>query len=40
MFDGGLPLNTNEVEELKKFIAYIKTSKLPHDKRLYLCFYF
>jgi hypothetical protein len=35
MFDGGLPLNKNEIEELKKFTTYIKESKLPYDKRLY-----
>lgn len=34
IFDGGLPLRENEVEELKKFVAYIKQSKLPYDKRL------
>lgn len=34
IFDGGQQFNTSEVEHLKKFIKYIKDSKLPYDKRL------
>jgi len=35
MFDGGLPFNKTEIEELKKFMNYIRESKLSYDKRLY-----
>ena len=33
IFDGGQQFSKKEIEELKKFLKYIKDSKLPHDKR-------